>query len=359
MAKKIINDSTLTAIADAIREKTGDSNTMTPLEMPTKIENIPTGGADEALLSLIAGTASGNITIRDVEHLGLTRFQFFSAMNSSIGSNQAVTSITFPDLIDCYFPSQLTDSNYGGFQGATNNQQSGQNSQLREIHLPEATQFRIYDSTGYTFMNLETIDAPKLTNACLQMYRTKLTTLSFPLLQTIKGNMNYNDHLTTINLPECTSAGQFQNNTALVNVSLPKLSGAPNAMFTGCTALEEITFPVARPSGGYMFNGCTSLKYAEFGSPINWPVGAQCFNNCSSLETVVIRATNSICSLGNVNAFTNTPIESGTGYVYVPQALLNNYKTASNWVTYANQIRAIEDYTVDGTIDGEFVPPTN
>ena len=31
-------------------------------------------------------------------------------------------------------------------------------------------------------------------------------------------------------------------------------------------------------------------------------------------------------------------------YVYVPKALVGAYKSATNWSTYANQIRAIEDY---------------
>ena len=40
----------------------------------------------------------------------------------------------------------------------------------------------------------------------------------------------------------------------------------------------------------------------------------------------------------------STPLAKGTGYIYVPRALLNDYKTAENWSTYAAQIRAIEDY---------------
>ena len=31
-------------------------------------------------------------------------------------------------------------------------------------------------------------------------------------------------------------------------------------------------------------------------------------------------------------------------------------KTASIWSTYASQIRALEDYTVDGTVTGELDP---
>lgn len=44
MADYIIQDSTLTAIADAVRGKTGDVNVMTPLEMVSAIEGISTGG---------------------------------------------------------------------------------------------------------------------------------------------------------------------------------------------------------------------------------------------------------------------------------------------------------------------------
>ena len=47
MGIKSIYDSTLTAIADAIRAKDGSSGTYTPLEMPQAIEDIPTGGGLE------------------------------------------------------------------------------------------------------------------------------------------------------------------------------------------------------------------------------------------------------------------------------------------------------------------------
>jgi hypothetical protein len=43
MAKYIIDESTLTALANAIREKTGDSNTLSPAEMVTAIEGISGG----------------------------------------------------------------------------------------------------------------------------------------------------------------------------------------------------------------------------------------------------------------------------------------------------------------------------
>ena len=49
-------------------------------------------------------------------------------------------------------------------------------------------------------------------------------------------------------------------------------------------------------------------------------------------------------TLSASNAFGNSAIAKGTGYIYVPYALLEQYKVATNWATYANQFRAIEDY---------------
>lgn len=44
MAEYLINDSTLTAIGDAIRAKTGGVSLMTPAQMVTEIGSIPSGG---------------------------------------------------------------------------------------------------------------------------------------------------------------------------------------------------------------------------------------------------------------------------------------------------------------------------
>lgn len=50
MSLLVINPNTLEDIADAIREKTGGVNLMTPLEMPNEILNIPAGGNDNLVL---------------------------------------------------------------------------------------------------------------------------------------------------------------------------------------------------------------------------------------------------------------------------------------------------------------------
>ena len=58
MAEYMIQDTTLTAIAAAIREKSGETGQMTPLEMPEKIAAISGGGGDIEIggLTYVTGT---------------------------------------------------------------------------------------------------------------------------------------------------------------------------------------------------------------------------------------------------------------------------------------------------------------
>lgn len=50
MSTMLIQSETLEDIADAIREKTSSLDSMTPLEMPTNIASIPTGGGNDLIL---------------------------------------------------------------------------------------------------------------------------------------------------------------------------------------------------------------------------------------------------------------------------------------------------------------------
>jgi hypothetical protein len=101
------------------------------------------------------------------------------------------------------------------------------------------------------------------------------------------------------------------------------------------------------------FNGCTALTNADLSAITS--LGPGSFQNCSSLTTLILRGE-TVCTLPYTYALNATPIASGTGYIYVPRALVDTYKAATNWSTFAAQFRALEDYTVDGTITGELDP---
>ena len=90
------------------------------------------------------------------------------------------------------------------------------------------------------------------------------------------------------------------------------------------------------------FQNCTRLEKADFS--VLTHIDQWAFNVCRALKALIIR-TNSVCTLAGTNAFANNSgIMTGKGYVYVPSTLVNDYKSAINWSTYADQIRAIEDY---------------
>lgn len=89
------------------------------------------------------------------------------------------------------------------------------------------------------------------------------------------------------------------------------------------------------------FYNCTKLEKIDF--DVLEEINDADFYQCSALTAVIIRSP-AVCALSTSNAFKETPIASGTGYIYVPAALVDEYKAATNWTVYADQIRAIEAY---------------
>ena len=135
--------------------------------------------------------------------------------------------------------------------------------------------------------------------------------------------------------------GAFRNCKELATVDLPEATKVDGSGFAGCTALESLSLPKVQKLCGYSFQGCSSLTYADF--PVLCSVGYNDFNSCTSLETLILRNTEAVCAQAS-EAFSYSKIAKGEGYIYVPSALVDAYKAATNWSTYADQIRAIEDY---------------
>ena len=129
-----------------------------------------------------------------------------------------------------------------------------------------------------------------------------------------------------------TISGAYVNNTVTV-IGVYGLAG--------CTKLTSVVLPAVRITEGNSMVGCSGIIKADFSNLQN--IRYLTFSRNTKLVTLIIR-TQVVAKLEKTTAFRDTPIASGTGYVYVPSALVDSYKTATNWSTYANQIRAIEDY---------------
>ncbi len=152
------------------------------------------------------------------------------------------------------------------------------------------------------------------------------------------------NELTSVSFPAVTSVGKqaFMNCTRLVLINMPMLQVAQDAAFNGNSSLTEITLPAATELRDQTFLNCKALTRADLAAATL--LYGLVFKNCSKLATVILRNTSQLCTLQNKAAFEATPIASGTGYIYVPAALVDSYKAATNWSTLADRIRAIEDY---------------
>jgi hypothetical protein len=108
----------------------------------------------------------------------------------------------------------------------------------------------------------------------------------------------------------------------------------------GVTKISGLLFQMARLQHADIPNGVETIQYGAFAQ-------------CNNLTSLILRRTSSITTLENTYAFDSTGISAQNGYIYVPQSMLTSYQNATNWSVYASQFRALEEYTIDGTINGE------
>jgi len=118
-------------------------------------------------------------------------------------------------------------------------------------------------------------------------------------------------------------------------------TGIGQYAFQYCNAITEINTNKVTYLGYEAFSRAYNLTKADLPNVVN--MSTWVFEYNYKLETVILRA-NKVCSISDANVFYDTPIAKGKGYIYVPQALIEQYKVATNWVKFTDQFRAIEDY---------------
>lgn len=301
-------------------------------------EGLPDGGYDNLLVDMCHQTITG-----DVNNDNVTRVGDYTFYNNTL-------------LQSVVFQNATSVGNYA-FQNCTS---------LTDINLPKVT------TLGYSAFskctNLIVANMPlvsSLTSATMGYHFqdcSKLESVNMPLLPTIPTAMFYNcQKIASADFPLATEVGSqaFFQNRALTRVNLPLVTKVGSYAFQYCYALATACFNSLKTVASYAFYGC---DIQIFDSPFE-SIAASAFSNCYYLKALVIRNTSAICTLANTNAFDGCPRFLGTvnsaynpngllGYIYVPSALIDSYKTATNWTTYASQFRALEDYTVDGTVTG-------
>ena len=165
-----------------------------------------------------------------------------------------------------------------------------------------------------------------------------------------KGDSNMDGILTrratTISNSRITYLGieVFRNYDSLAVADFPNVTSTGVNVFYACYALHTVNLPSLISISSNMFAYSSLLKRLDFPSVESISGGA--FSGCSRLVTLILRKADTVCTLENVSAFSGTSIAKGTGFVYVPDDLVEQYKAATNWSTYASQIKPISELEV-------------
>lgn len=165
------------------------------------------------------------------------------------------------------------------------------------IEIPEGT-----TSIGvYAFANCSSLasiiipDGVTLIGECAFVLCTSLTSITIP------------DSVTSIGW------GAFSGCTGLTSITIGNsVTSISEDAFYGCTGLTSITIP----------NSVTSISNAAFG-------------DCTNLTEIDFSTHNAVPTLADTSAFSNT---SASLVIKVPSALLDEWKAATNWATYADKI---------------------
>lgn len=220
-----------------------------------------------------------------------------------------------------------------------------------------------------------TID-PSVTKIAASVFAnyTELTSISLPdSIETIGQNaFGMCENLTLSALPASLKTlgdGAFANSAITVSALPEGLTAIGNTCFTSCNNIESVVIPASVTSLGFgVWSPCTGLKSVTVNAAIlldSWTfsdckllskitinggasIAGDTFGTTADTGAMIIRYADGIVQLTseyNHSNYSDVHIGTSTFPVYVPDALLDSYKTATNWSKIADNIKALSTYT--------------
>lgn len=311
MAKVLVSETNLENIADSIRAKNGTQNTYTPAQMSSAIDSLPSG-------------SGGDIS------------DYYQA---TITSNTSASSKFAPDIFIKSYPTVEVDENVTNLSYAFSgfifqkplkivNEYSNVNDTSNMFSA--CSTLKNIDLSGFNTSNVTKMSS--MFSGCNGLTSLDVGKFNTSNVTTMASMFNSCSGLTSLNL------SNFNTNKVTTMVS----------MFSSCTGLTNLNLSNFNTSSvtfmGSMFSGCSGLTKLDLSSfnASNVTNNRSIFANCSNLNALIINNPN-LFKISTTTAFTNTPIASGTGYVYVPDNMVDTYKSATNWSTYASQIKGMSE----------------
>lgn len=192
---------------------------------------------------------------------------------------------------------------------------------------------------------------------CSNLLTVDLTGLNTSKVTNMSTMFRFCESLTSVNLRgidtslvTSMSSMFYRCNIASVDLTGLNTSKVTNmsSMFQVCDSLEYVnmggldTSKVTNMS--YTFGTCSNLKYVNISGWTTESItnNGYMFSSCPKLEAVVIDSP-TVFRLTASTAFNNSGISKGAGFVYVPDDLVDEYKTATNWTTVADQIKPLSE----------------
>ena len=130
--------------------------------------------------------------------------------------------------------------------------------------------------------------------------------------------------------------GAFSPCYSLASIAIPNgVTSIGNGAFSPCYSLTSITIPNSVTSiGSSMFYNCYSLASIAIPNGVT-SIESRAFNNCYGVAFYDFTAHTTVPTLANTNAFTGIPADC---QIRVPASLVDTWKAATNWSTYADHI---------------------
>ena len=213
------------------------------------------------------------------------------------------------------------------------------------------------DPAGNNSLKSMFMEATKLSNNDIQQILDDINN-SFQNIKDCSGMFLNNTSVTLLDLSNIKYSGKvnftqlFAGCSNLTGISFPQTFitiSSSSYMFNNCSSLVDVVFQISFPSSmNSMFRNCSSLKKVHFNSSIFSPVDvtdtSSLFYGCTRLEKVILNhssSANNILQLSSSSALTGVP---STCKFYVPDALVNRYKAATNWSAIASQIYPLSEF---------------
>lgn len=353
--KVAIEKSTLKDIADVVREKTGKTGEIPVLSIKDEIAGVADaayalGDADGQIKGKAEGETIGygNALAKRTD-LVVTENGEYAPEGESTGFKSV--SVEIPSDMDALIEGSITEIS----SGATKVKQYAfyASKSLISVSIPNATS--IGEKAFYDCDALKDISLPNATSIGESCFWgcDLLESVSIPKVGSLKGStFGSCVKLTSADFPSVTGMNTyvFQNCYALTSANFPKSTSVGTYAFYNCYELTSANFPSATSVAANAFRACNKIATLDF--PKVTSIGTNAFHTCGLLTSLILRAE-AVCTLENTNAFTNCYHIKGIqnagynqngdkdGYIYVPANLVESYKTATNWSTYASQIVAI------------------